>query len=479
MELTAREIAHVTGGEVIGGDADARATSYAIDSRVLEDGACFVALVAERDGHEFVADAAARGASVALVARRVHVGDASPIALVRVADPLQALGALGGRARDALGAVPVVGITGSAGKTGTKDLTAAALAGSRAGSQTGAPNVHASPGSYNNEAGLPLTLLAAPVGAAAVVLEMGARARGDIAALCAIARPTVGVITNVGLAHAGGLGGPAGVALTKGELFEALPSSGLGVLDADDAATAGIAARTSAQVVQVSARATAGIELCAVDITLDGELRPAFTLVTPWGTGRVQLSVHGDHQVVNALQAAAVALHLQVPFADVVGGLESVRPAPWRMEILRTPTGAVLLNDAYNANPSSMAAAVRGLAQIDTDGRRVAVLGEMRELGEHSADEHARIGRLAAGLGIDVVVAVGDEAAPLAQAAGNDDTTTVVSVADADGALQALRELLHHDDAVLVKGSRAVGLESVAHALALGDVAGPAPERVR
>ncbi len=488
MDLTAREIAHVTGGEVIDGDPAARATSYAIDSRVLAEGACFVALVAERDGHEFVADAAARGASIALVARRLHLGDASPITMVRVADPLQALGALGARARDALDGVPVVGITGSAGKTGTKDLTAAALGGSHATSPAGGPKVHASPGSFNNEAGLPLTLLDAPRDASAVVLEMGARARGDIAALCTIARPTVGVITNVGLAHAETLGGPAGVALTKGELFEALPKRGLGVLDADDAATTGIAARTSALVVQVSARGTAGVDIRAADITLDGELRPAFTLETPWGTGRVQLSVHGDHQVVNALQAAAVALHLQVPFADVVGGLEAAQPAPWRMEILHTPTGAVVLNDAYNANPSSMAAAVRALAQIDTDGRRVAVLGDMRELGEHSAEEHGRLGRLAAQLGIDVVVAVGAEAAPIAEAAERNDATRVVVVADAEGALQAMRELLQHDDAVLVKGSRAVGLEALADAIARGDVVGagrstdgpqPAPERVR
>ncbi|MET0894661.1 MAG: UDP-N-acetylmuramoyl-tripeptide--D-alanyl-D-alanine ligase [Acidimicrobiia bacterium] len=458
MELTARDIARITSGELASGSPDAVATSYAIDSRALEPGACFVALVAARDGHEYVADAASRGAAVALVSRRVHVGEGSPIALVRVAEPLDGLGALGARARDALDGVPVVGITGSAGKTGTKDLTAAALAGAGAA-------VHASPGSYNNEAGVPLTLLDAPTDASAIVLEMGARQRGDIAALCAIAHPTVGVITNVGLAHAGRLGGPEGVALTKGELFEALPASGLGILDADDAATASIRARTRASVMLVSGRGTDGTDLTATDVVLDAELRPTFRLHTPWGSGTVALGVHGDHQVINALQAAAVALHLGVAFGAVVTGLESATPAEWRMEVVHGPDGLLVLNDAYNANPSSMAAAVRALAQLDTAGRRIAVLGEMLELGDLTRVEHERIGRLASELGIDLVVAVGDGTAGLADAA-RDAGTTVVTARDADDARRALLDLVESNDAVLVKGSRAVGLESVAHALA-------------
>ncbi|HEX5587567.1 MAG TPA: UDP-N-acetylmuramoyl-tripeptide--D-alanyl-D-alanine ligase [Acidimicrobiia bacterium] len=458
MELSAREIAALVGGEVAAGDADARANSFAIDSRALEPGGCFVALVAARDGHDFVGDAARRGARVALVARTVPDDERSGLTTVLVADPLDALGRLGAHARREFEHAAVVGITGSAGKTGTKDLTAAALG--------GGGSVHASPGSYNNEAGVPLTLLAAPRDVDAVVLEMGARARGDIAALCAIARPRVGVITNVGLAHAGPLGGPEGVAQAKGELFEALPADGLGVLDADDAASAGIAARTDARVLLVSARGTAAADVRADAVTLDGEVRPRFTIHTPWGSGAVRLAVHGEHQVVNALLAATVALDHGVPFAAAVAGLESVRPAAWRMEVLHTPSGAVVLHDAYNANPASTEAALRALAQVDTNGRRVAVLGEMRELGPYSEPEHARIGHLVAALGIDVLVSVGPETTPLAAAAHADDAAIDVhQVADAPGALDAVRSVLGADDAVLVKGSRAVGLESVAQAL--------------
>lgn len=460
MELTAGEVADLTGGEVISGDRDARATSFAIDSRTLAPRACFVALVADRDGHDFVGDAFARGATVALVGR--HVGDAAPgAAVVRVRDPLAALGVLGSEARAHLGDVPVVGITGSAGKTGTKDLTAAALG--------GAPDVHASRGSYNNEAGVPLTLLHAPAGTRAVVLEMGARAQGDIAALCAIARPSTGVITNIGLAHAGPLGGPAGVARAKGELFEALPAAGLAVLDAADAAAAGIAARTRARVLRVGAEGVPGAEVRASAVALDDLLHPSFTMESPWGSADVRLGVHGDHVVVNALLAAGVALDTGRDLSAVVAGLESVTPAPWRMEVGRGPGDVVVINDAYNANPGSTSAALRALARLPSAGRRIAVLGDMRELGAHSAEEHARVGRLAVELGIDVVVAVGPESAATADAlAGRGSTVVVIRADDAPAAVDALRGVVAPGDAVLVKGSRAVGLEAVARAL-LGD----------
>jgi len=458
VELTASDIARITGGTVVRGPADARATSFAIDSRVLEPGACFAALVAARDGHDFVDDAFARGATVALVAHDVPVREPSTAAVL-VPDPLRALGALGAAARATLEGTPVIGITGSAGKTGTKDLLQAALG--------GPPGAHASPGSWNNEAGVPLTLLATPPGVRAVVLEMGARAQGDIAALCAIARPTVGVITNVGLAHAGPLGGPAGVARAKGELFEALPTDGLGVLDLHDAASEGIAARTGARVLRVSAAGAAAADVRAVGTSVDDLLRPRFTIESPWGAHAVQLAVHGEHVVVNALLAAAVALDAGIAPDAVTVGLASARPAPWRMDVARGPSGVVVVNDAYNANPASMAAALRSLAAIPAAGRRIAVLGDMRELGDHSADEHARIGDLAAQLRIDTVVAVGEETAPLADAARAGGLTTVTTVDDAAAALAAVTAGVAPTggDVVLVKGSRAVGLEAVALAL--------------
>jgi UDP-N-acetylmuramoyl-tripeptide--D-alanyl-D-alanine ligase len=451
VELTAQALATLTGGTVVAGDPTVTATSYAIDSRALEAGACFVALVAERDGHDFVADAFARGAAVALVTRTV--GDPAGT-VVRVDDAFGALARLGRAARDELHDATVVGITGSAGKTSTKDLAAAALAPKF--------HVHASPGSYNNEAGVPLTLLSAPSATEALVLEMGARAHGDIAALCAIARPDVGVITNIGLAHAGLLGGRAGVARVKGELLEALDDHGLAVLDADDPETPGLVARTAARVLLVGT--DPGAELRATDITLDADLRPTFTLASPWGGGTVALHVRGAHQVVNASLAAAVALARGVAFADVAAALATVQPAPWRMEVVRTSDDVLVLDDAYNANPSSMAAALESLARVDVRGRRLAVLGEMRELGEFSEREHAALGVLVGTTAVDVLVAVGPEAAPLA-AAARSVGVSVTEVSDAAAALDAVSSFVVPGDAVLVKGSRAVGLELVATAL--------------
>ena len=456
MAVTAREIASVTGGIVVAGDPDARCTSFAIDSRVLAPGACFVALVAARDGHDFVHDALSRGATIALVGRELTgVTPGAGQAVVQVPDPLRALQELASAARSSMDRGPVVGITGSVGKTGTKDLTAAALAPRFA--------VHASPGSFNNEAGLPLTLLHAPDGADAVVLEMGARFPGNIAELCVIARPTVGVITRIGMAHAGLLGGPEGVARTKGELLEALDAQGLAVLDADDPFTPGLVARTSARVVTVSANP--GADLRAHAIELDDELRPTFLLETPWGSGSVRLAVRGAHQVTNAALAAAVGLAHGVPFPELAESLATVEPAPWRMEVSRAPSGALVIDDSYNANPSSTAAAVGALAQVNTTGRRIAVRGEMLELGDHSEEEHAALGRLVAERGIDVLVVVGAEAAPAAAAARAAGSIEVHEVADAAAAGALVAPMVHDRDVVLVKGSRAVGLEAVARVL--------------
>jgi len=455
MELTARDLAGITGGTVARGDASARATSFSIDTRIIERGGCFVAVVAERDGHDYVIDAFARGARVAIVSRAFDDRVPEGVAIVQVDDAYEALARLGRAARASLGDAIVVGITGSAGKTGTKDLTAAALRPKF--------SVHASHQSYNNEAGVPLTLLAAPASSGAVVLEMGARSPGDIAVLANIARPTVGVITNIGLAHAGPLGGRDGVARVKGELLEALAPDDLAVLDAEDPATPGLAARTAARVVLVSVGET-DADVRARAVTLDGDLQPRFRLESPWGGADVTLAVRGAHQVVNATFAAAVALASGVGIDDVVAGLATVQPAKWRMEVDRTADGVVVLDDAYNANPGSMAAALEALARIDVPGRRLAVLGEMRELGELSAAEHAAVGDLVAAAAVDALVVVGPETAPLAErarAAG----VAVTEVPDAASALEAVTGYVAAGDAVLVKGSRAVGLELVATAV--------------
>lgn len=458
MSVTAAEIAAAVDGAVVG-VGGAAVDSFAIDSRVLAPGACFVAVLGERDGHDFVADAFARGATVALVGRPVDVAPGA--ALVVVADPVAALARLATRTRDAWDEVAVVGITGSAGKTSTKDLTAAGLTGSR--------RVHASHASYNNEVGLPLTLLGAPPGTEVVVVEMGARFPGNIADLCAIARPTIGLVTHVGLAHAEHLGGRDGIVKTKGELVEALPASGVAVLNADDDATPALAVRTAARVLQVGAAPTA--DVVVRDLVVDAHLRPSFTLVSEWGTVEIALAVRGAHQAQNAAMAATVALVLGVDPAAVARGLGDARSAAWRMELEVSSSGVVVLNDAYNASPSSMAAALRALGDLPVAGRRVAVLGDMLELGDHAEAEHAALGDLAARVGVDVLVAVGPlstTTAARAQASG----VTVLVAADRDAARDLVAGVVRPDDSVLVKASRAVGLEAVAEALVRGEWSG-------
>ena len=453
--MNASELAALVDGVIVG-NPDAVITSFAIDSRVLEPGACFVALRDVRDGHDFTGDAFARGARVALVARAVdHPDDA---ALVVVDDPLDALARLAGQVRRAWADVTVVGITGSAGKTSTKDLTAAALAGGR--------QVHASFGSFNNEAGLPLTLLGAPAGTEVVVAEMGARFPGNIADLCAIAAPAIGVITHIGLAHAEHLGGRDGITKTKGELVEALPVGGAAVLNADDPATPALAARTAARVLTIGAAPDADVRI--VGLAVDADLRPRFTLESPWGTVDIALAVRGAHQAQNAAMGAAVALVVGVDPATVAAGLAATTTAAWRMQLTTSPGGIVVLNDAYNASPSSMQAALHALGDLPATGRRVAVLGDMLELGAHAEEEHAAIGALVATVGVDLLVAVGPHSAVTAAHAARAGIV-VLTASDRDQAHALVAANVQPGDAVLVKASRAVGLESVAEALARGE----------
>ena len=458
MELTARDLACVVGGKVLAGDPDVRVSSYAIDSRVLVPGDCFVALRGARDGHDFVTDALAKGAIVALVSEAVDVSSAGAT-LVRVSDPLAALGALASHARKLMADTTVVAISGSAGKTATKDLAAAALAASR--------RVYASPLSFNNESGLPLTVLSAPDDTEVLIAEMGARFAGNITALVEIARPQVGVITHVGMAHAEHLGGRAGIARVKGELVEALPANGLAVLNAACDASPGLAARTAARVLSVGCAPDADVTFR--DVVLDDDLRAHFVLETPWGRAPVALALRGEHQVENAAMAAAVALELGAPLEAVVSGLGVAQTAALRMELVRTAAGIVVINDAYNSSPTSAAAAIRSLAHLPIAGRRMAVLGPMLELGSDAADEHAQLGALVAATGIDVLVAVGAGAEELAEGARGFSAASsgisVVTVPDAAAAVGYLVGEVRLGDAVLVKASRAIGLEAVADAL--------------
>ncbi len=451
MKVSLGQIAEATGGEIVGGDPEVPVMSASIDSRTLEPGGLFVAVADQRDGHDFVDDAARAGAAAALVSRE---GRDAPLPLVVVSDTVSALGRLGNHARHQLSpAAAVIGITGSTGKTSTKDLTAAALSDR---------SVVASEASFNNELGVPLTLLAADPDTDALVVEMGARGIGDIKALAEIVRPQVGIVTMIGAAHTERFGSEAEIVEAKGELLEALPSDGHGVVGIDHAWAEPLLARSSAPTVTVGRDPAADVRVSAVAV--DGHLRPRFRLETPWGSARPRLEVRGAHQAVNGGLAVAAAVIVGAEFDDAVAGIEQARSSAWRLEVDVTPAGVIVLNDAYNANPDSMSAALDALTNVDVRGARWAVLGEMAELGDRAEAEHASIGRLAAEREIDVVVAVGSAAVPLASEArqGGCDVREVGGV---DDAIAVVLAEVKDGDAVLVKASRVVGLERVAEAL--------------
>jgi UDP-N-acetylmuramoyl-tripeptide--D-alanyl-D-alanine ligase len=447
IPFTLKEIAEATGGRLVDADPDALVAGVQVDSRQVRPGELFVALPGSRtDGSLFAAVAAEAGAAATLAQEgMVFAGPR-----VEVADPLAALAALGTAVRDR-SAATVVAVTGSNGKTTTKDLLASVLA-------TRLRTV-ANQASFNNEVGLPLTLTRIDPDTQAAVVEMGARGPGHIAALARLARPSVGVVLNVGESHLGMFGSREAIAEAKGELVEALPADGVAVLNADDPRVAAMAGRTVARVVTFGQGAAA--EVRAEGVELDGDGIARFRLRTPAGTAAVQV-------VGGPLAAAAAASVLGVGPDDVAAGLAGARLSPMRMQVRRRGDGLTVVNDAYNANPSSMAAALKTLAALGRpDGRTVAVLGEMAELGPDAAAEHDRIGRLATRLGIDRLVGVGELGRVMVNAARMEGMwpEEAEAVADPRAALALLAPALGPADVVLVKASRVVALDRVADAL--------------
>ncbi len=440
VRLRVMELAAACGGIVYGAGDEAWVDGAANDSRELSPDQLFVAIVAERDGHEFVAAAEAAGAAAYLGTRPV---EGSGLPGVLVDDVMGALADLGRLARSRLPG-RVVGVTGSVGKTSTKDLTAAVLATSFA--------THANRRSFNNEIGVPLTLLGAPDGTEAAVIEMGARGRGHIAELAAIAHPTAAIVTAVAAAHTELFGDLDDVAAAKGELVEAVPADGVAVLNADDDRVLAMRGRTIAHVVTYGATG----DVRAEGLALDDELRPRFTLVSPWGSAAVAMEARGAHMAHNALGAAAAGLALGVSPEAAAHGLRHAELSPWRMEVTRRADGLIVINDAYNANPASMRAALDSLAAVPAV-RRVAVLGVMAELGDGAPQAHREVAARARELDIEVI-AVGTDLYGMEPMA--DATTTAVSDAVTRG--------LGAGDAVLVKGSRVAGLDRLATALTRG-----------
>jgi UDP-N-acetylmuramoyl-tripeptide--D-alanyl-D-alanine ligase len=447
------EIAAATGGRVDAGDPAATVTGPVVaDSRAVAAGGLFVAVPGERvDGHEFAGAAVAAGAAAVLAQRPVGVP------AVVVPDSVEGLGRLAQAMLRRIGPT-VVGVTGSSGKTSTKDLLAQVLA-------SRGPIV-APPGSYNTEIGLPLTVLSADETTRTLVLEMGARGVGHIAYLCRIAPPDVGVVLNVGSAHVGEFGGREAVARSKGELVEALPDTGTALLNGDDPLVRNMAERTAARVVMFGESVHSDIR--ADQISLDDHGRPSFRLVTPSGEHRVKLGLVGEHHVSNALATAAVAETLGISVQDVAGALSKAAPrSRWRMEVVERPDGVTVVNDSYNANPESMRAALKALTAIGKHRRTWAVLGEMKELGELAVGEHDALGRFAVRQDVSRIVAVGPGAEAVQRGAAEegvrgDDAAWVPNV---DAALELLRRQVEPGDVILVKASRAAGLERLAEAL--------------
>jgi UDP-N-acetylmuramoyl-tripeptide--D-alanyl-D-alanine ligase len=462
IPLSVAQVAGITGAALDAvPDPGALVTGpVVIDSRAARPGGLFAALPGEHvDGHDYAAAAVAAGAVAVLATRPCG----APALLVP--DVTAALAALAAAVVRALPELTIVGITGSAGKTTTKDLTAQLV-------ETLGPTV-APRGSYNNEIGHPLTVLGVTGQTRYLISELSARGPGHIAALCRVAPPRLGAVLCVGHAHAGEFGGIEQVALAKAELPAALPADGVAILNADDPRVLAMAGRTAARVVTFSAAAgsaTGGApDVRAVGVTTDELGRASFSLVTQAGAAPVRLRLHGAHHVTNALAAAALAAELGMELDAIAAGLSAAEArSRWRMEVTERDDGVTIVNDAYNANPESVRAALGALADMTAGGRRgFAVLGQMTELGDESEGFHEEIGTVAARSGVAALIVVGEAAAAIL--AGTKSVPSwsgeLLHVADAQAAVRALEQRLSGGDVVLVKASHSVGLQAVALAL--------------
>ncbi|MER5541961.1 UDP-N-acetylmuramoyl-tripeptide--D-alanyl-D-alanine ligase [Streptomyces sp. NPDC002589] len=461
IALSLAEIAAVVGGQTHDiPDPSVQVTGPVVrDSREVVPGSLFAAFAGERvDGHDFAAAVVEAGAVAVLASRPVGVP------AIVVDDVTKALGALARHTVAKAGAT-LVALTGSAGKTSTKDLIAQVL-------NSKAPTIWPE-GNLNNEIGLPLTALRVTHDTRYLVLEMGARYVGDIRYLTSLTPPKIGLVLNVGTAHIGEFGGREQIAQAKGEIVEGLPEDGSAILNADDPLVRAMAPRTKAKVVLFGESAEADVRAENVRLTDSGQ--PSFRLHTPSGACDVTMRLYGEHHVSNALAAAAVAHELGMSAEEIATALsEAGTLSRWRMEVTERPDGVTIVNDAYNANPESMRAALRALAAMGKGRRTWAVLGKMAELGDEALAEHDAVGRLAVRLNVSKLVAVGGiEASWLQLGAYNEGSwgEESVHVSDAQAAIDLLRSELRPGDVVLVKASRSVGLESVAQALVEGEVA--------
>ncbi len=459
--VSLKELSEATGGS-LEGPGKTVISSVGTDTRNLRGKDLFVALVGRRmDGHTFLPDAVRAGAKAAVVEKGnpyyVKFRDSHPgFPVVIVKDTLRALGDIAALVRDGL-RVEAVGITGTTGKTCTKDYLVSALAGKY--------RVAGSPGSFNNEIGIPLTIFAAARNDTALVAEMGARRPGDITRLADIVRPSLGIITNIGPGHLELFKTEEAVARTKAELAAALPAGGTLFLNAEDRWTRWIARQTSAEVVRFGTGRSSDYR--AARVSMDGSGKPSFEIRGPGIHTVVKLPGPGRHQVANALAAAACAHVMGVSPVDIAAGLERAELSPWRLEIEESPAGFTVINDAYNANPRSMSAALETLKQVGTGRRTIAVLGGMAELGRDSRQYHLDAGRNAALLDTDILVTVGRRARLYAAGAleAGMPRGSVFRCEEPGQASRLVGEIVEPGDVILVKASRVAGLDQLSRAL--------------
>ena len=459
--LTVGDLARVCAGTISDVDPSMEVMGFATDSRSVSPGEAFVAIRGENfDGHDFADEVIANGASVVVADHAIN-----GIPCVVVPNTLTAYADI---AREhlaslrKLGSPVVIGITGSSGKTSTKDLVTDVL--SYQAKQSS--NIVSPPGSFNNEVGLPATVLRAQSDTQYLILEMGMRGLGHIAELCRIAPPDISVLINIGSAHVGELGSREAIAQAKSEILSNMLPTGTAVLNADDLLVNGLRSLAPGNVITFGEAPTSDVQIS--DVTLDSEARASFTLSYGGRSVDVTLGLHGEHQVHNAAAAAAVALTCGLDLETVAKALSAALPrSKWRMEVQRTADGITVINDAYNANPESMRAALKSLASMAHGHRTWAVLGEMRELGEHAVEEHDAVGRLAVRLDISHLIAVGEGARPIHMGAAHEGSWGKESqwVPDVAAALAVLDQALAAGDVVLVKASRSIGLERVATTL--------------
>jgi UDP-N-acetylmuramoyl-tripeptide--D-alanyl-D-alanine ligase len=460
-DLTLGQICDIVGGDLIG-DPAIKVSGISIDSRLCKSGDLFAAIVGERvDGHDYVSQALSGGARALLTSRQVEgsqvIVPASPDAF----DPvIHAIAKISTHVRSLMRGVEVIGITGSSGKTSTKDMIGQVLA--------HAAITHAPSGSQNNELGLPLTLISAPQDVKYLVAEMGMRGLGHITYLCELAQPTIGVITNVGRAHIGEVGSIEGIAKAKSELVRAIQPSGVVVLNADDHRVMAMREFTEATVFTYGFASTADVRAENLQLSAYGSYN--FDLVYRGERIPASIPMLGEHNVLNALAAAAVGVAVGMEVTDIARALTTLKQmSKWRMEVHQIPGNVTIINDAYNANPESMTAALETLAAIPATGKTFSILGKMHELGNDSDAIHAQIAKLASELGVTQVIAVGEEA----KAYGLPDLTSEAKTSegksqksvwlpDFDSACDYIVNEVKSGDILLFKASRAEQFEVLA-----------------